>query len=129
MVLAGRRQAPAPPRRASTMAKLTIVPKLAAGSVTLDQIPAEFIAEFEEAYEALRTTANGELRVEFDDEAERTQWLTWAKSYGEQRMTPDGVASAALKVRATPKRNLPKTVAYISITADLEANGEANTHQ
>lgn len=117
-----------PTEKGQIMAKLTIVPKMAAGSVTLDQIPASFVEEFEEAYEALRNTPNGELRVEFEDEAERSQWLSYAKSYGEQRMNAQG-DSARLKVRATPKRNLPKTVAYIAITHDAEANGAANTHK
>lgn len=110
------------------MAKLSIVPKVSAGSVTLDQIDPDFITEFEEAYEALRSTPNHELRVEFDDEAERNSWLRTAKSYGEQRMDAKG-DSARLKVYAVPKRNLPKTVAYIAIKADLEANGSANTHR
>lgn len=110
------------------MAKLSIVPKLSAGSVTLDQIDPDFIAEFEEAYEALRSTPNHELRVEFDDEAERNAWLKTAKSYGEQRMDSAG-DSARLKVYAVPKRNLPKTIAYVAIKADLESNGSANTHK
>ena len=110
------------------MAKLSIVPKLTAGSVTLDQIDPDFISEFEEAYEALRSTPNHELRVEFDDEAERASWLKNAKSYGEQRMDAEG-QSARLKVYAVPKRNLPKTVAYVAIKADLESNGSANTNR
>lgn len=110
------------------MAKLSIVPKLAAGSVTLDQIDPTFIEEFEEAYSALRDNANHELRVEFEDETERNTWLKTAKSYGEQRMDAEG-NSARLKVYAVPKRNLPKTVAYVAIKADIEANGKANTHK
>ena len=110
------------------MAKLSIVPKVTAGSVTLDQIDPEFIEEFEQAYEALRSTPNMELRVEFDDTDERKSWLRNAKSYGEQRMDAEG-QSARLKVRAVPKRNLPETVAYVQITADVEGNGAANTNR
>lgn len=110
------------------MAKLSIVPKLAAGSVTLDEIPAEFIEEFEQAYAELVKNPNHEFRVEFDTEAERNEWMTHAKSYGEQRMDAEG-NSAKLKIRATPKRNLPKTVAYLAITADIEGNGNVNTNK
>lgn len=110
------------------MAKLMIVAKQSAGSVTLDQIPAEFIEEFEQVWADLQKNEGMELRVEFDDEAERTQWLGYAKSYGEQRMDGNG-DSARLKVRATPKRNLPKTIAYIAITRDLPGDGAANTHK
>ena len=111
------------------MAKLTIVPKLSAGSVTMDAIPAEFVEEFEQAWAALQEqNGAGELRVEFDDEAERNSWLTMVRSYGEQRMDAAG-DSAKLKVRATPKRNLPKTVAFIAITRDLPGDGAVNTHK
>jgi uncharacterized damage-inducible protein DinB len=110
------------------MAKLSVVPKVSAGSVTLDQIDPEFIAEFEGAWKDLQQNPNTELRVEFEDKAERLEWLRMAKSYGEQRLDANG-DSARLKVRATPKRNLPDTVAYISITRDLPGDGEANTHK
>jgi hypothetical protein len=110
------------------MAKLTIVPKLAVGSVTLDQIPAEFIEEFEQAWSELQKNPAHELRVEFDDEAERNTWLTNAKSYSEQRMDENG-DSAKLKVRALPKRNLPKTTAYIAIARDIPGDGAVNTHK
>ena len=110
------------------MAKLQVVPKLTVGSVTMDQIPAEFIEEFEGAWTDLQANENTELRVEFEDEKERNDWLTMARSYGEQRMDANG-DSARLKVRATPKRNLPKTIAYISITRDLPGDGAANTHK
>lgn len=110
------------------MAKLQVVPKVTVGSVTMDQISAEFIAEFEGAWADLQANENTELRVEFDDEAERNEWLRTARSYGEQRMDANG-DSARLKVRATPKRNLPKTVAYIAIVRDLPGDGAANTHK
>jgi hypothetical protein len=110
------------------MAKLMVVAKQSAGSVTMDQIPADFIEEFEAAWTALQDNPNTELRVEFDDEAERNTWLGYAKSYGEQRMDAAG-DSARLKVRATPKRNLPKTIAYIAITRDIPADGAVNTHK
>jgi hypothetical protein len=110
------------------MAKLSIVPKLTAGSVTLDQIPAEFVTEFEETWAALMETPNGEVRAEFEDKAERTSWLNMAKSYAEQRMNAQG-ESDKLKVRALPKRNLPENVAYLSITRDLPGNGAVNTHK
>jgi hypothetical protein len=110
------------------MAKLMVVAKQVAGSVTIDQIPVEFIEEFEAAWEALQTNANTELRVEFEDKAERLQWLNLARSYGEQRMDTNG-DSAKLKVRATPKRNLPDTIAYIAISRDIPGDGAANTHK
>jgi len=110
------------------MAKLTVVQKISTGSVTMDQIDAEFIEEFEGAWKDLQANPNTELRVEFEDEDERNEWLRKARSYGEQRMDSNG-DSERLKVRATPKRNLPKTVAYISITRDLPGDGAANTHK
>ena len=110
------------------MAKISIVPRLPAGSVTLDQIPAEFVSEFEQIWKDLRETANGELRIEFDDADEKKQWMAYAKSYCEQRMAPDG-SSDRLKIRATPKRNLPADVTYFQITRDIEANGNVNTHK
>lgn len=111
------------------MAKLMLVQKTTAGSVTLDDIPAEFKAEFEQVYADLRDNPTTELRVEFEDAAERKQWLKFAKSYGEQRMDPKTGDAAPLKVRATPKRNLPETTAYIAITHDAEAAGAKNTHK
>ena len=110
------------------MAKLMLVAKLAAGSVTVDQIPAEFIEEFEQIWTDLQANPTMELRVEFEDEKERSQWLQFGKAYGEQRMNAAG-DSEKLKVRATPKRNLPKTIAYISITRDLPEDGKVNTHK
>lgn len=110
------------------MAKLSIVPKLTKGSVTLDEIPAAWVEEFEQAWADLQAHPNNELRIEFDDTDERKQWMSYAKSYGEQRMAPDG-SSDRLKIRVTPKRNLPDTVAYIAITRDVEANGNANTNK
>lgn len=110
------------------MAKLMVVAKQSAGSVTMDQIPATFIEEFEEAWAALQQNANTELRVEFENKEERIEWMTYARSYGEQRMDSNG-DSARLKVRATPKRNLPDTVAYIAITRDLPGDGAVNTHK
>jgi hypothetical protein len=110
------------------MAKISIVPRLAAGSVTLDQIPAEFVSEFEQIWKDLTENANTELRVEFDDMDEKKQWMAFAKSYCEQRMAPDG-SSDRLKIRATPKRNLPETVTYFSVTRDVEANGNANSNK
>lgn len=110
------------------MAKLSVVAKVTTGSVTMDQIPAEFVEEFEAAWADLQKDPNTELRVEFEDEKERNDWLNMARSYGEQRMDDKG-DSARLKVRATPKRNLPKTIAYISITRDLPGDGAANTHK
>lgn len=123
------RDKPQSPKKGNViMAKLQVVPKVAAGSVTMDQIPAEFVAEFEAAWADLQKNPNTELRVEFDDKAERLSWLNMARSYGEQRMEENG-DSAKLKVRATPKRNLPDTVAYISITRDIPGDGAANTHK
>lgn len=110
------------------MAKLMVVAKQSAGSVTMDAIPADFIEEFEAAWTALQANPTMELRVEFDDEAERNQWFTYARSYGEQRMDANG-DSARLKVRGNPKRNLPKTIAYVTITRDVIADGAVNTHK
>lgn len=110
------------------MAKLSIVPKLSAGTVVLDDIPADFIEEFEAAYaDYMKNPDKQDFRVEFEDEPERNQWLTWARSYGEQRVSESG-DPAFLTVRATPKRGLPRTIAYLSVTADIEANGNANAH-
>lgn len=112
------------------MATLTIVPKQSAGSVTIDQIPDEFKTEFEQAWAALQENPGTELRVDFADEKERLSWLQMARSYGSQRTrVGDETTAEKLSVRATPKRGLPKTVAYVSITLDLPGNGQANSHK
>lgn len=134
---------------------ITLVAKPAGkGSVTADQIPDQVKKDIEELWEECQKPGNAgfEPRIEFstgykltdtggilqddngpvvdpDNPAEDPDlWLRQAVSYGRQRMAADGT-SAALKIRALPKRNLPKHIKYITIARDIPADAAANTNK
>lgn len=110
------------------MAKVTLSPKLAVGSVTADQIPAEVKKDVEDIWTALQANPDQDIRVEEDTKEAVLKWLRYAVSYGSQRMDASG-NSAKLLIRALPKRNLPENVKYISVKRDVPGDGAANTHQ
>lgn len=110
------------------MAKVTLSPKLAAGSVTVDAIPDEVKRDVEDIWTALQANPEQEVRVEEDTKDALLKWLRDAVSYGKQRMNSAG-DSEKLIVRALPKRNLPDTVKYISIKRDIPGDAAKNTHK
>lgn len=110
------------------MAKVTLSPKLAVGTVTADAIPAEVKKDVEEIWTALQTNAEQEVRVEDETKEALNTWLRQAVSYGKQRMNAEG-QSEKLIIRATPKRNLPETVKYITVKRDIPGDAAANTNQ
>lgn len=136
------------------MPKISLVPVVKSGSITADAIPSSVKKDLEELWEAYqKSEENHEIRVEFahgfkvdadgeiklDDEGagildpanpaeDVNLWLRQAVAYGKQRMNPDG-SSAALKIRAMPKRNLPPWIKYISMARDIPADAAANTNK
>lgn len=110
------------------MATVTLSPKLTAGSVTADQIPAEVKADVEAIWKSIQANPDQDIRVEETTKEAVLKWLRYAVSYGSQRMDEQG-QSAKLLIRALPKRNLPDNVKYISIKRDLPGDGPANSNQ
>jgi hypothetical protein len=93
-----------------------------AGLLALEDIPEDVKDAVDEAYEAIRSN-DGRLRVEFPTKEEAQMFCRQAASYATQR--PEG----ALKFRKSPTRKLPDNMVDFRITADLEAQGEANAQK
>jgi hypothetical protein len=122
------------------MPKLSLVAKPAGkGSITADAIPDQVKADIEELWAEFQKAPGMEPKVEFDVHPEGHEkagepsedpdlWLRQAVSYGRQRMNAAG-QSEALKIRALPKRNLPKHIKYFTIARDIPVDAAANTNK
>lgn len=130
------------------MPKISLVAKPAGkGSVTADAIPDSVKRDIEDLWKGYQEAPENEIRIEFntgfvlddlgaptdvedtDNPAEDPElWVRQAASYGRQRMNEKG-ESEALKIRALPKRNLPKHIKYITIARDIPKDAATNTHK
>lgn len=108
------------------------------GSITADAIPDQVKTDIEDLWKGFQESPDMDIRVEFDVHPEGHEhagepsedvelWIRQAASYGRQRMAENG-QSEALKIRALPKRNLPKHIKYITIARDIPAQAAANTN-
>src|SRR5258708_38417871 len=97
---------------------IAYVPKASPSSpvlVALEDIPVNVAEAMEEAYTVLRANPNGNLHATFANKAELHQFLTWARSYCEQR-TPE------IRFRKSPVKGLPENEMKFTVTDPLTPN-------
>lgn len=123
------------------MPKISLVPIQNGTSISADAVPDEVKKDVEELWTEYQKVTGHEIRVAWDALDEKATeedvkklknevllWLRQAVSYGKSRMDASG-QSAALKIRAMPKRNLPDHIKYITIARDIPTDSAANTNQ
>lgn len=89
---------------------------------SLDSVPQDVRDEVEQIYAGMKANPRGRMRAEFDSKEEREQYMGQVKTYCELR--PAG----AIRLRRSPTKGLPETVAEFRIT-DFETEAEKEARE